>query len=76
MWLGSVFAMVLCLGQGLFYLLSLIGYFLSERKIKAKIFYIPFYFSFMNFAVYVGAYNYFRGRQSVVWEKSKRLTKE
>ena len=69
---GSMFAQILVLLQIPFYFLALVGYVLRHKKVKAKIFYIPFYFIFMNYAVYVGAVRYFSGSQSVVWENSKR----
>ncbi|MCB0494671.1 MAG: glycosyltransferase family 2 protein [Cyclobacteriaceae bacterium] len=69
---GSLVGEVLTLAQIVFYLLAFIGFLLRNQKVKAKLFYIPFYFVFMNYAVYVGAFRYFSGRQSVVWEKSKR----
>jgi len=69
---GSWIGLVLIVAQIIFYLLAFVGYLLRNKKVKGKLFYIPFYFTFMNYAVYVGAMRYFRGRQSVVWEKSKR----
>lgn len=69
---GSILGQVLMLAQVFFYLFALVGYVLRNKKVKAKIFYIPFYFVFMNYAVYVGAIRYFKGSQSVIWEKSKR----
>jgi len=69
---GSFLGQILLLSQILFYCLAFVGYVLRHKKVKAKIFYIPFYFTFMNYAVYVGAVRYFSGSQSVVWEKSKR----
>ncbi len=69
---GNLFGQVILVQQILFYALAFVGYALRNKKVKAKLFYIPFYFSFMNYAVYVGAFRYFTGRQSVVWEKSKR----
>ncbi len=68
----NLFGQVILLLQIIFYVLAFVGYALRNKKVKAKLFYIPFYFSFMNYAVYVGAFRYFAGRQSVVWEKSKR----
>ncbi len=69
---GSWIGLGLIVAQIIFYLLAFVGYLLRNKKVKAKLFYIPFYFTFMNYAVYVGAIRYFRGSQSVVWEKSKR----
>lgn len=69
---GSLFGQIIAISQLVFYLFAMVGYALRNKKVKAKIFYIPFYFSFMNYAVYVGALRYFSGSQSVIWEKSKR----
>lgn len=63
---------LLLVGQILFYLASLAGYFLESRKIKIKILFIPFYFSMMNYAAIAGTFRYFKGKQSAAWEKSKR----
>ncbi len=68
---GYVFQMFLVL-QVVFYLMALVGYFLKRKKIKWKLFFIPYYFCMMNYAVYVGAFRYFTGKQSVVWERAKR----
>lgn len=65
---------ILFIFQSLFYLLALIGYILSKKQIKQKIFFIPFYFCFMNYAVFAGLVRYLKGNQSVVWEKAKRST--
>lgn len=60
------------IGQILFYLLSFIGYLLRNRPTKIKIFFIPYYFCVMNYAVFRGFFRYIKGNQSVVWEKAKR----
>lgn len=58
--------------QLLFYAAALTGYLLARKQIKAKYFYIPFYFLFMNVAVYIGCIRFFRKRQSAVWERAQR----
>ncbi|KAA2242456.1 glycosyltransferase family 2 protein [Chitinophaga agrisoli] len=58
--------------QLLGYAAACIGYSLAERNIKISIFYIPFYFLFMNIAVYQGFYRYLTNTQSAAWEKAKR----
>ena len=63
---------VLLLGQLLFYLLALAGYFLEKRRVKFKIFFIPYYFCIMNYAVFMGFFRIISGRQSVLWERAKR----
>jgi poly-beta-1,6-N-acetyl-D-glucosamine synthase len=58
--------------QILFYFIALLGYFLKDKKIKVKGFFVPYYFLVMNLAVYAGLVKYLRGKQSVVWEKAER----
>jgi cellulose synthase/poly-beta-1,6-N-acetylglucosamine synthase-like glycosyltransferase len=58
--------------QVIFYVLAIVGYLLENRKIKAKIFFVPYYFCVMNYAVIRGFFRYLSGRQSVVWERAKR----
>lgn len=58
--------------QLLFYMAAFTGYLLAKKQIKAKYFYIPFYFVFMNVAVYIGCIRFFRKRQSAVWERAQR----
>ncbi|MBL6448918.1 glycosyltransferase family 2 protein [Fulvivirga sp. 29W222] len=58
--------------QVLFYLFSAIGWVLQNNNLKFKIFFIPYYFSMMNYAVYRGFLRYIKGTQSAVWDKAKR----
>jgi biofilm PGA synthesis N-glycosyltransferase PgaC len=55
-----------------FYVLALLGYMSNERKISIKGFFVPYYFCVMNFSVYAGFVRFLKGKQSVVWEKSRR----
>lgn len=70
-WFFNAFLVVQVLG----YLAALTGYKLAERNIKISLFYIPFYFLFMNIAVYQGFYRYLTRSQSAAWEKAKRSNK-
>lgn len=54
------------------YTMALTGYRLAEKNVKTRIFYIPFYFVFMNLAVYHGFFRYLFSQQSAAWEKSTR----
>ncbi|TRZ76118.1 MAG: glycosyltransferase family 2 protein [Bacteroidetes bacterium] len=54
------------------YLAALLGWFFEERKIKFKLFYIPYYFFIMNLSVYLGFARYIKKQQSVNWERAKR----
>ena len=68
---GTIYTVVLA-AQVLFYGLSLLGWIMTAREVKVKIFFVPYYFCMMNYAVIMGLRRYFRGKQSAVWEKSKR----
>ena len=54
------------------YLTALIGWLFENRHVRLKLVFIPYYFAAMNYASIKGIIRYFRGQQSVVWEKSKR----
>ena len=69
---GSMFYQGLLGLQIFFYLLALAGYFMAQKDIKIKAFFIPYYFCMMNYAVYRGMIRYAKGSQSVLWEKAKR----
>lgn len=69
---GHPFYQLLLFAQILFYAAALIGWVLETRKMKFKAFFVPYYFCMMNYAVYMGFFRFVKGRQSVVWEKSKR----
>lgn len=71
---GSFFFSLFLAGQVLFYGLAALGYLLKDREISIKGFFVPYYFSVMNLAVYAGFLRYCKGRQSVVWEKAKRAS--
>jgi len=69
-----LYQIILCI-QVIFYLLAISGWLLEENKIgKRKIFYIPYYFSFMNMSVWAGFFRYINGRQSAIWEKANRAS--
>ena len=73
---GNPFFVFTMLGQIGFYTSALVGYMLEKRKLKFKMFFIPYYFCVMNYSVYAGFFRFIKGSQSVVWEKAKRLEKE
>jgi biofilm PGA synthesis N-glycosyltransferase PgaC len=63
---------VLLVAQIAFYGVSLLGWFLESKQIKIKIFFIPYYFCMMNYAVIRGIIRYSTGGQTGIWEKAKR----
>ncbi|MES2733377.1 MAG: glycosyltransferase family 2 protein [Bacteroidota bacterium] len=73
-WLAmySSFYLLIGIGQVAFYFLAAMGYLLEQRKIRVKILYIPFYFSFMNYCIYLGLMRYIQKTQTQLWEKSIR----
>lgn len=58
--------------QSLFYLMAFIGWHLENKAIKIKILFVPYYFMIMNLAVLMGMKRYYKGSQSVNWERAKR----
>lgn len=69
---GALFYHLVFVGQVLFYLLGIAGWIFESKNIRIKIFFIPYYFCVMNYAVLAGIIRYFRKAQSAAWEKSKR----
>jgi cellulose synthase/poly-beta-1,6-N-acetylglucosamine synthase-like glycosyltransferase len=55
-----------------FYLFAIIGWYLENKAIRVKILFVPYYFLVMNVAVWLGMKRYFKGSQSVNWERAKR----
>ena len=64
--------LLLLLGQLVFYIAAYLGRVMETQKIKVKLFFIPYYFCVMNYAVMAGLIRYFFGEQSVIWEKAVR----
>ncbi len=71
-WLIPEFYTLFFYGQLLCYLLALIGWYLENKKLRFKILFVPYYFVSINYASVRGIIRYFKGKQSVNWEKSKR----
>ncbi|MES2517351.1 MAG: glycosyltransferase family 2 protein [Bacteroidota bacterium] len=59
-------------GQIAFYSMAIIGYYLENKKIRVKLLFVPFYFSFMNYCAIKGYLRYRNGLTSGIWEKVKR----
>lgn len=55
-----------------FYFCAWIGHLQRHSASKSKLFLLPYYFVFMNLAVYKGLGRLLKGSQSAVWEKAKR----
>jgi poly-beta-1,6-N-acetyl-D-glucosamine synthase len=71
MQVGIFYHVILAL-QSTFYVLAITGWVYANRNIKVKSLYIPFYFLFMNFSVFMGFSRFIRNKQTVLWEKAAR----
>lgn len=58
--------------QVVFYMSATIGYVLAERGKQSKLFFIPYYFLFMNLNVFLGIKYLAQKKGSGTWEKAKR----
>lgn len=58
--------------QCIFYLSAFIGWLLAQINIKVKLLYVPYYFVFMNVALYLGFVRFMNRTQTVLWDKAKR----
>lgn len=63
---------VLLGGQALFYGAALAGWRLERRAIRLKALFVPYYFTMMHLAVFLGLARFLKGKQSVNWERSER----
>jgi poly-beta-1,6-N-acetyl-D-glucosamine synthase len=68
----STFYTYILYAQIFFYSTALLGWIFEQMKMKVKAFYVPYYFCVMNYSVYRGFFRLMAGKQSVIWEKSKR----
>ncbi len=64
--------MVILLLQVVFYMAALVGYLFATKNIKVKSLYVPYYFVFMNFALYSGFKKFVSKQQTVLWDKAVR----
>lgn len=69
--LNSVVGIVFCV-QLFCYLMAVLGWIFENRKLRIKVFFVPFYFVMVNFASLKAMVRYIKGKQSVNWEKAKR----
>jgi biofilm PGA synthesis N-glycosyltransferase PgaC len=61
--------------QCIFYVSAYAGKIFEDRKIRMKLFFVPYYFCLMNYAVLAGIFRFVFGEQSVIWEKASRKQK-
>lgn len=68
---GTVYTIIWIL-QILFYLTAFSGYLLEQHGHKNKLFYVPYYFLFMNINVFRGMHYLKTHQGGGTWEKAKR----
>ncbi|MDW3195144.1 MAG: glycosyltransferase family 2 protein [Cytophagales bacterium] len=55
-----------------FYGIALLGSYFKQKKLTIKGLFVPYYFTMMNYAVFLGFMRLLKGRQQVTWEKAER----
>lgn len=63
---------ILLAAQLLFYSTAFVGWLLAQKNIKLKLLYVPYYFLFMNVALYLGFFRFMKNQQTVLWDKAAR----
>ncbi|MEJ7766284.1 MAG: glycosyltransferase family 2 protein [Chitinophagaceae bacterium] len=48
------------------------GWILASKNISVKALYVPYYFLFMNFSVFIGLHKFLCKKQTVLWDKALR----
>ncbi|MNY48799.1 hypothetical protein D3C86_1841660 [compost metagenome] len=56
------------------YLAAAYGWLAQRGGRRARWYYLPFYFAFMNVAALAGAWRFWTRRQAVTWEKARRYS--
>ena len=69
---APVLYLILLIAQVVFYGSAFLGKVLEDKKVRVKLLFVPYYFCMMNYAVFAGLLRYFKGNQSVIWEKAVR----
>jgi len=69
---GNIFYQIVLFLQVIFYGMAIAGWIFANKDVQVKILYVPFYFLFMNVAVFIGFGRYIRKKQTVVWDKAAR----
>jgi cellulose synthase/poly-beta-1,6-N-acetylglucosamine synthase-like glycosyltransferase len=73
-WFEFQFYSAMLYTQLLCYLMAALGWYLENKKLHFKLLFVPYYFLFINYTSIRGIFRYFKGKQSVVWEKAKRAS--
>lgn len=74
-WIYVEFFSVFFYFQVVCYILAAVGWYFGNKRVRFKVLFAPYYFVSINYASIRGIFRYFKGKQSVNWEKSKREQK-
>lgn len=69
---GDFAYIFLLLLQVVFYMMAYVGYMMEQKNVRNKLFFIPYYFSFMNLNVIRGFLYLAGNKGNGAWEKAKR----
>ncbi len=69
---APVLYIALFLLQCIFYTAAIAGWLLSLKNKKISMLYVPYYFVFMNVALYIGFSRFLSNKQTVLWHKAQR----
>jgi len=69
---GSGLFLYLTVIQAIFYGSAICGWLLVRQHRRAGVFYLPFYFVFMNFCVFAGFWRFLANGQTATWKKADR----
>ncbi len=69
--INGIYTVILML-QLAYYLVVFFGKLLSNVNVPFKFIFLPYYIFMMNYAAILGGIRYFKGNQSVNWERAKR----
>ncbi|HUQ67236.1 MAG TPA: glycosyltransferase family 2 protein [Flavitalea sp.] len=58
--------------QTLFYLMAFAGWMITRKNRIPRLFYLPYYFVFMNMCVFAGFARFIEGKQHSIWIKALR----
>lgn len=58
--------------QIVFYALAFAGWKFEQINIRKSYFFVPFYFTMMNYSVFAGFHQFILGSKQQIWEKAKR----
>lgn len=69
--IGGVYSAI-WYAQVVFYLFTILGWYLENRRVHIKLVFIPYYFFMTNWCMYLGFLKFITGNQSAKWDRVQR----